>query len=161
MFFHLPDHYDGSTPVTLTFTTSDGKTITRFALPEQDKKTHKATQPLHPGMNRFQWNLRYANAVVVPYRLTSRLDATLSRVHAVAVPRCRARGPIALVPGRLRCRPGSRRATSRRARRPGRRPVTGCPVAEGTTASTAARRSGVAWVVACGPDGHTAKISIL
>jgi photosystem II stability/assembly factor-like uncharacterized protein len=65
VFFHLPANYDGSTPVTLTFTSNDSKTITQFMLPEKDKKTHKAKHPLHAGMNRFQWNLRYANAVEV------------------------------------------------------------------------------------------------
>ncbi|MEO8748240.1 MAG: hypothetical protein ABI379_11390, partial [Rhodanobacter sp.] len=65
VFFNLPANYDGNTPVTLTFTSTDGKTITQFTLPEKDAKTHKVKDPLHAGMNRFQWNLRYANAVEV------------------------------------------------------------------------------------------------
>jgi hypothetical protein len=71
VFFNLPGDYAGQ-PVKLSFTDADGKLIRTFMLPQ---KRHEASsgsrrraekpQKLHPGMNRFMWNLRYPNAVDV------------------------------------------------------------------------------------------------
>ena len=111
VFFHIPQNYDGKTPVTLQFNDAQGKVIRRFALHlatekerlEKEKAAGKE-QPqgeaqaqaskhqenpaqeadhsgestdqqirekearlaaIEPGMNRFQWNLRYPNATEV------------------------------------------------------------------------------------------------
>ncbi|HKS93717.1 MAG TPA: glycosyl hydrolase [Gammaproteobacteria bacterium] len=64
VFFNLPADYDGHSPLTLSFTAADGTLIRSFALPLVNKGTNKS-QPLHPGMNRFQWNLRYPDATEV------------------------------------------------------------------------------------------------
>jgi photosystem II stability/assembly factor-like uncharacterized protein len=104
VFFHVPQGYDGTTPVTLEFIDAQGKVVRRFALhlkTAQEKKewaaekaegseaasaAHEWTPPvdrsgestdqklrekeerltaIEPGMNRFQWDLRYPNAVEV------------------------------------------------------------------------------------------------
>lgn len=73
IFFHLPANYSGQ-PVKLSFTDADGKLIRSFTLPKVEKKTdkskktekaHKPKKKLHPGMNRFQWDMRYPDAVDV------------------------------------------------------------------------------------------------
>jgi photosystem II stability/assembly factor-like uncharacterized protein len=80
VFFHLPDDYNGSTPVKLSFTDDSGKLIHGFTLhlkakgkekPISDNPTvaraqrnQRATE-VKPGMNRFQWDLRYADAAEV------------------------------------------------------------------------------------------------
>lgn len=71
VFFHLPKGYNGDTPVYLSFETKSGKVINHFTLPQKPTpfpsaptvvvKRHPAPR-LHAGMNRFQWNLRYAAA---------------------------------------------------------------------------------------------------
>jgi len=80
VFFHLPADYDGSATAKLTFSDANGKVIRTFTL--HPKKKGEAGPPPHnpsaaharqeeratavgPGMNRFQWNLRYPNAVDV------------------------------------------------------------------------------------------------
>jgi photosystem II stability/assembly factor-like uncharacterized protein len=72
VFFHLPSGYDGKTPVKLSFTDTAGRVIRSYALPLKPKKRtsdfgRPAPKPekLHPGMNRFQWDLRYPNATEV------------------------------------------------------------------------------------------------
>ncbi len=75
VFFHLPADYDGKVPVKLSFTDANGKPITSFTLPVKPEKKHVAKsvivekqakpEKLHAGMNRFQWNLRYPDAVEV------------------------------------------------------------------------------------------------
>ncbi|MGH8319216.1 MAG: WD40/YVTN/BNR-like repeat-containing protein [Steroidobacteraceae bacterium] len=65
VFFQLPADYDGKVPVKLDFTDASGKEIRRFTLPILNKKTGKPKQKLHPGMNRFLWDLHYPNAVDV------------------------------------------------------------------------------------------------
>jgi photosystem II stability/assembly factor-like uncharacterized protein len=80
VFFHLPDDYNGSTPVKLTFSDASGKLIRSFTLhpkakgkakPISDNPTvaRKQRQELatvvKPGMNRFQWDLAYPDAVEV------------------------------------------------------------------------------------------------
>ena len=65
VFMHLPADYDGKVPVKLSFTDASGKEIRGFTLPVVNKKTGKPEQKLHPGMNRFQWDLHYPNAVDV------------------------------------------------------------------------------------------------
>lgn len=93
VFFHVSDHYDGSTPATLEFEDAQGRVIRSFALhletqqEKQEKADAKAGKPepdhsaqsaveqrreaeakltaVEPGMNRFQWDLRYTPAVEV------------------------------------------------------------------------------------------------
>ncbi|MGE5323036.1 MAG: WD40/YVTN/BNR-like repeat-containing protein, partial [Actinomycetota bacterium] len=108
VFFHLPQNYDGKTPVTLQFNDAQGKVIRRFALHlatekerrEKEKEAGKEPQgqaqtgkheenaaqevdhsgestdlqirkkeakltAIEPGMNRFQWDLRYPYATEV------------------------------------------------------------------------------------------------
>lgn len=72
VFFHLPANYKDKMPVELTFTTESGKVIDNVKLPVKPKKNQeiknafakpeKKPAKLHPGMNRYQWNLRYPNA---------------------------------------------------------------------------------------------------
>ena len=65
VFFHLPAGYDGKTPVKLNFTKADGKLIDSITLPLAKTKENPKPEMLHPGMNRYQWNMRYPNAVEV------------------------------------------------------------------------------------------------
>lgn len=65
VFLHLPADYAGKVPVKLRFTDAAGKEIRSFTLPIVNKKTGKPRQKLHPGMNRFLWDLHYPNAVDV------------------------------------------------------------------------------------------------
>ncbi|MGA9837857.1 MAG: glycosyl hydrolase [Gemmatimonadaceae bacterium] len=80
VFFHLPADYDGSTPVTLDFSTESGKLIRRLTLhwktnasagpPARNQSVAREQQEerltsVGPGMNRFQWDLRYPSAVDV------------------------------------------------------------------------------------------------
>ncbi|HKS67661.1 MAG TPA: hypothetical protein VJR26_10520 [Candidatus Acidoferrales bacterium] len=88
VFFQVPSSYSGNTPVKLEFLNAQGETIRSFSLhlgkkqskqekqkeqeaeaektPAQQKKDQeeKLTAVL-PGMNRFQWNLRYPDATDV------------------------------------------------------------------------------------------------
>lgn len=94
VFFHIPAGYDGKTPVSLAFMDAKGQLIHRFALhlkqktpklsavvrdnqtPTQKKQAalEKLTA-IKAGMNRFQWNLRYANAVDVKGIFNSEFSA--------------------------------------------------------------------------------------
>ena len=65
VFFHLPADYDGKVPVKLHFADASGREIRVFTLPIVNRKTGKPQQKLHPGMNRFLWDLHYPNAVDV------------------------------------------------------------------------------------------------
>ncbi len=82
VFFQLPSSYDGHTPATLTFTDAAGKTIRTFdlhmkekAAPAADAETEGPTEArlaaarrltaVSPGMNHFQWDLRYPDATEV------------------------------------------------------------------------------------------------
>jgi photosystem II stability/assembly factor-like uncharacterized protein len=83
VFFHLPADYDGKTPVTLTFTDSTGRTVRQFALhrkagpfPKPEALAQMTPAQRHdaaverltavkPGMNEFQWDLRYPEATEV------------------------------------------------------------------------------------------------
>ncbi|HEX5460187.1 MAG TPA: hypothetical protein VFX20_09465 [Steroidobacteraceae bacterium] len=65
VFLHLPADYDGKVPVKLSFTDASGREIRGYTLPVVNKKTGKPEQKLHPGMNRFLWDLHYPNAVDV------------------------------------------------------------------------------------------------
>jgi photosystem II stability/assembly factor-like uncharacterized protein len=89
VYFRIPKQYDGRTPVKLTFADSNGAIIRSFDLHlktqadarEQQEEAErddplmspgehkvKALQKLttiEPGMNAFQWNLRYADATEV------------------------------------------------------------------------------------------------
>jgi photosystem II stability/assembly factor-like uncharacterized protein len=82
VFFQVPTAYDGSTPVSLTFTDSAGRTIRRFDLHlrqaghpvrldtiESPTARKRAAQErltaISPGMNHFQWDLRYPDATEV------------------------------------------------------------------------------------------------
>ncbi len=87
VFFHIPGDYDGKAPVTLTFSDAQGNVINSFNLHLKEKKNENAKKShedelamtpaqlkakaerkltaIEPGMNRFQWNLRYADATDV------------------------------------------------------------------------------------------------
>jgi len=93
VFFHIPAGYKGTTPATLTFENDEGKVIRTFALhlesdkEKQEKADEKAGKPapdhsaedanqqrqeaeakltaVEPGMNSFQWDLRYPPTVEV------------------------------------------------------------------------------------------------
>jgi photosystem II stability/assembly factor-like uncharacterized protein len=83
VFFQIPSNYDGKTPAMLTFSDAAGHVIRSFDLHlkqknpptreqlEEQPPTHRklaAEQKLtgiEPGMNRFQWNLRYPDATEV------------------------------------------------------------------------------------------------
>ncbi len=85
VYFHLPESWDGSTPVKLSFENAQGKLVRSFTLHPKEKvskedstriaeqgtpterkafrdRRHTAAEP---GMNRFQWDLRYADATEV------------------------------------------------------------------------------------------------
>ncbi|HXR98291.1 MAG TPA: hypothetical protein VN709_10670 [Terriglobales bacterium] len=85
VFFQLPADFNNSTPVKLTFTTASGQLVNSYTLPLPAEPTAGGGEggggrggaagrrvPLHPGMNRFQWNMRYADATEVSgiYRYT-------------------------------------------------------------------------------------------
>ncbi len=83
VFFHVPSGYDGKTPVTLTFTDSTGRSVREFALhlksgafPTAEAleqltpaERHDAAEvrltSIKPGMNEFQWDLRYPEAAEI------------------------------------------------------------------------------------------------
>ncbi len=93
VFFHVPAGYDGKIPATLEFDDAQGKLIRSFSLhletakEKQEKADEEAGKPApdrsaesaieqrqeaeakltatEPGMNRFQWDLRYPPAVGV------------------------------------------------------------------------------------------------
>ncbi len=88
VFFHIPANYDGKTPVKLEFQNAQGDTVRTFNLhlkkkesKEQQQKEREAlaNKPqeeqnryaleqltgIEPGMNSFQWDLRYPNATDV------------------------------------------------------------------------------------------------
>ncbi|TAN22560.1 MAG: glycosyl hydrolase [Acidobacteria bacterium] len=87
VYFRVPQHYDGSTPATLTFTNAKGQTIRQFALhlktkaqpnrqemaklmasmtPEQREAFRlQRLTAITPGMNRFQWDMRYPAAATI------------------------------------------------------------------------------------------------
>jgi hypothetical protein len=93
IFFHIPEHYDGKTPATLEFEDAQGKVVRSFPLhlqtkeEKQEKADEKAGKPepdhsaksaieqtqealakltaVEPGMNQFQWDLRYTPVVEV------------------------------------------------------------------------------------------------
>ncbi|HEY7993878.1 MAG TPA: hypothetical protein VID24_06705 [Candidatus Eremiobacteraceae bacterium] len=85
VYFDIPKGYDGKTPVKLTFLDAGGKTVRSFDLHLKDKKPkelsfaeralldqpsqtaydlHKLTA-IKPGMNKFEWDLRYPAATEV------------------------------------------------------------------------------------------------
>ncbi|MGZ3519065.1 MAG: WD40/YVTN/BNR-like repeat-containing protein [Vulcanimicrobiaceae bacterium] len=86
VFFNVPADYDGKTPLELAFLDANGATIRSFALHLKDKHAKKVppevreqldathqraldlqeTTAIEPGMNAFQWNMRYAPAMDVP-----------------------------------------------------------------------------------------------
>ncbi|MGZ3576327.1 MAG: WD40/YVTN/BNR-like repeat-containing protein [Vulcanimicrobiaceae bacterium] len=86
VFFNVPAGYDGKTPLELAFLDANGATIRSFALHLKDKHAKKVppevreqldathqraldlqeTTAIEPGMNAFQWNMRYAPAMDVP-----------------------------------------------------------------------------------------------
>lgn len=82
VFFHIPASYRGTTPVSLEFLDAHGNLVQRYALHLKARHTRKMPATIRdnllpsqaqrvarmkltaisPGMNRFQWNLRYASA---------------------------------------------------------------------------------------------------
>jgi photosystem II stability/assembly factor-like uncharacterized protein len=85
VFFNVPGDYNGSTPATLSFLDANGKTVRSFSLHLRDKHEKKLSPAavtaldqvsesgynlrrltaIDPGMNAFQWDLRYAPATEV------------------------------------------------------------------------------------------------
>ena len=84
IFFQIPKGYDGKTPVTLSFTDSAGALIREFSLhikdtadakwknvPDSESTSVQRAKGLDhltavkPGMNHFQWDLRYTDAAEV------------------------------------------------------------------------------------------------
>jgi photosystem II stability/assembly factor-like uncharacterized protein len=88
IFFHVPANYDGKASVELQFQNAQGETIHSFTLHlkkkeskeqqekdqaamaeksqvEQDRYAEEKLTAIDPGMNRFQWNLRYLDATNV------------------------------------------------------------------------------------------------
>ncbi len=82
VFFQIPKGYDGSTPVTLSFTDSSGALVREFHLHLKDSTKAKILgdtestaerraeelkhlTTIEPGMNHFQWDLRYTDAAEV------------------------------------------------------------------------------------------------
>ncbi|HVX38116.1 MAG TPA: hypothetical protein VHB25_00990 [Gemmatimonadaceae bacterium] len=80
VFFRVPANYQGNTPVTLSFTTANGQLIRSYTLhPNTNARARGASRmpsemrqlqeeratSIEPGMNRFQWDLRYPSAVEV------------------------------------------------------------------------------------------------
>jgi len=107
VFFDVPPSYNGKTPVSLSFEDAHGATIRSFEL--HLKKKHEKKIPLEvkselqaipkraldladltgvkPGMNSFQWDLRYAPATeVIGYREPSALDFSASVDGPTVVP---------------------------------------------------------------------------
>jgi photosystem II stability/assembly factor-like uncharacterized protein len=86
VFFNMPPSYNGTTPATLSFLDSNGSVIRSFALhlrpkhehkltPEQEEKLDTPTLRQHqltdatavePGIDRFQWDLKYPPAYDYP-----------------------------------------------------------------------------------------------
>ncbi|MEJ2187599.1 MAG: glycosyl hydrolase, partial [Gemmatimonadota bacterium] len=76
VFFRVPADYDGSTPVKLSFTTTGGKQIRSYTLHPKGKgnaasrgnggaarnRREQRLTAIEPGMNRFQWDMRYPTA---------------------------------------------------------------------------------------------------
>ena len=93
VFFYIPEDYDGKTPATLEFENAKGQVVRSFSLhlkteeQKQEEAAAKAGKPapdrsaesaiqlrqeaeakltaIEPGMNRFQWDLRYPPALEV------------------------------------------------------------------------------------------------
>ncbi|MBV8245127.1 MAG: hypothetical protein JOZ38_04325, partial [Candidatus Eremiobacteraeota bacterium] len=85
VFFNVPASYNGHVPVTLTFLDAQGNTVRTFALHLHNKKAKELSRAelqkmdhaqrlaheldkltaIDPGMNAFQWDLRYAPATEV------------------------------------------------------------------------------------------------
>ena len=82
VFFNIPSSYDGKTPVSLTFADSQNRTVASFTLhlrprhPQPSLASSGRWQPtalrneerfklteIGTGMNSFQWNLRYPDAM--------------------------------------------------------------------------------------------------
>lgn len=86
VFFNLPTNYNGSTPATLSFVNAAGATIRSFTLHPAPKKRTRLTEDqlntmdaaqqrehalsevtaVKPGMNAFQWDMKYPPAYDPP-----------------------------------------------------------------------------------------------
>jgi len=82
VYFSVPKSYNGSTPVTLSFLDAQGNVVRSFALHKRDKHAKKPTPTqlaamdhaqqiarnlltetaIDPGMNAFNWDMRYSAA---------------------------------------------------------------------------------------------------
>lgn len=85
VFFNVPADYNGKTPATLTFRDANGKVVRRFSLHLKNKKAKTIPESIleykpdeaqdayelerataiEPGMNLFQWDMRYGGATEV------------------------------------------------------------------------------------------------
>ena len=85
VFFHIPEDYSGKTPVSIEFLDDQGSVVRHYALHLKNKKEKKLPKTvkdnllpsqqkaageekltaISPGVNAFQWDLRYADATDV------------------------------------------------------------------------------------------------
>jgi photosystem II stability/assembly factor-like uncharacterized protein len=71
VFYHLPSDYSAGTPVKLIFSDANGNVVNSVSLPEKPMPNPfgfggpRRAPKLHPGMNSFQWNMRYPTAIEV------------------------------------------------------------------------------------------------
>ncbi|HUX72649.1 MAG TPA: hypothetical protein VMV25_01990 [Steroidobacteraceae bacterium] len=105
VFFRLPASYDGKVPVSLSFLDAHGQLLRRFALhlkvkkpkvsaairdnlmPSEAKRValEKLTA-ISPGMNRLQWDLRYADATdVIGFEPPEETDGLVADVRGPLV----------------------------------------------------------------------------
>ena len=107
VFFNVPASYNGKTPVTLTFEDVHGATVRSFTLHLKQKHAKKVAPEIksellaipkraldltdltgiEPGMNAFQWDMRYAPAIEINgYREPTALDFSASVDGPTVVP---------------------------------------------------------------------------
>ena len=107
VFFNIARDYNGKTPATLAFLDASGNTVRSFTLHLRDKRERKLTPPvladldqvsqmeygmrrltaIDPGMNAFQWDMRYAPATEVRgLHIETTDDFTEAMLGPTAVP---------------------------------------------------------------------------
>ncbi|MGH7737778.1 MAG: VPS10 domain-containing protein [Candidatus Tyrphobacter sp.] len=107
VFFHIPSNWNGRTPVTLSFVDSSGRAVNSYRLHLRNKKEKplpyyleaQMAQPqqlaydeaqateVNPGMNAFDWDLRYPHATEVRgLHITSTDDFSDAMIGPTVVP---------------------------------------------------------------------------